>query len=144
MGMFVGRQEQLRQLDRQLELVRAGGSQHPGKALLVRGRRRVGKSRLVEEFIARSGLPSVYFTASMQRPDQELRLFTAGSAAEVKKLTAPTHVVKGLEGPKVKKTFALTDPCKGKPKYVGYELGGTGEFQVLPAKGRAIEESQCP
>lgn len=81
MGMFVGRQEQLRQLDRQLELVRAGGSQHPGKALLVRGRRRVGKSRLVEEFIARSGLPSVYFTASMQRPDQELRLFTAEVAA---------------------------------------------------------------
>jgi hypothetical protein len=74
----------------------------------------------------------------------ELRLFTADSSAEVKKLTAPTHVVKGLDGPKVKKTFALTDPCKGKPKYVGYELGGTGEFQVLPAKGRAVQEAQCP
>ena len=80
-GRFVGRQEQLRQLDRQLALVRAGGADQPGKALLVRGRRRVGKSRLVEEFIERSGVPSVYFTASMQRPDLELRLFTADVAA---------------------------------------------------------------
>ena len=80
-GSFVGRQEQLRQLDRQLALVRAGGADRPGKALLVRGRRRVGKSRLVEEFIDRSGVPSVYFTASMQRPNEELRLFTAEVAA---------------------------------------------------------------
>ncbi len=74
----------------------------------------------------------------------ELRLFTAETSADVKKLTQPTHVVKGLEGPKVKKTFALTDPCKGQPKYVGYEMGGTGEFQVLPSKGRAVQEAQCP
>ncbi len=80
-GTFVGREEQLRQLDRQLALVRAGGADRPGKALLVRGRRRVGKSRLVEEFIDRSGVPSVYFTASMQRPDEELRLFAAEVAA---------------------------------------------------------------
>ncbi len=71
---FIGRAEQLGLLDRELERVRAGGDR-PGRALLVRGRRRVGKSRLIEEFVARAGVPHVYFTASMQRPAEELRLF---------------------------------------------------------------------
>lgn len=45
--------------------------------MLMRGRRRVGKSRLVEEFVDRAGVPSVFFTASAQ-PDKEtdLALFT--------------------------------------------------------------------
>ena len=75
MASFIGRDEQLHALDRQLGLVRAAGPDHPGRAVLVRGRRRVGKSRLVEEFIKRAGVPSVYFTASMQKPADELRLF---------------------------------------------------------------------
>src|SRR5690348_1963264 len=71
---FIGRDEQLRALNRQFELVRAAGADHPGRALLVRGRRRVGKSRLIEEFIERTGVPHVYFTASMQKLAEELRL----------------------------------------------------------------------
>lgn len=47
----------------------------PGKALLIRGRRRVGKSRLVEEFLAHAGVPHVYFTASTRSTAEELRLF---------------------------------------------------------------------
>jgi hypothetical protein len=87
--------------------------------------------------------PTWYACAKKTGGALELRLFTGETAADVKKMTAPTHVVK-VDGPKVKKTFPLTDPCKGKPKYVGYEMGGSGEFGVLPAKGRAVEESQCP
>jgi hypothetical protein len=88
--------------------------------------------------------PAWYACAKKTGGALELRLFTGDSAADVNKLTQPTHVVKGLEGPRVKKTFPLTDPCKGKAKYVGYEMGGSGEFGVLPAKGRAVQESQCP
>ena len=72
---FVGRREQLRLLDRELDLVRHGDRDRPGRALLVRGRRRVGKSRLVEEFVERAGVPHVWFTASMQPPGVELRSF---------------------------------------------------------------------
>ncbi|MGF1653763.1 MAG: ATP-binding protein [Actinomycetales bacterium] len=62
---FVGRERELAALRRMVERVAAGGrAGRPGRALLVRGRRRVGKSRLVEEFLDRSGLPHVYFTAS--------------------------------------------------------------------------------
>lgn len=64
MDGFVGRTRELDLLNGLLGAVEAGGrSGRPGKALLVRGRRRVGKSRLVEEFIDRSGRPHVFFTA---------------------------------------------------------------------------------
>lgn len=79
-GSFIGRDEQLRLLDRELRLVNDGGAR-PGRALLVRGRRRVGKSRLIEEFIERAGVPHVYFTASLQPPARELALFAQELAA---------------------------------------------------------------
>lgn len=46
----------------ELRSFRAGD--RPGRCLIVRGRRRVGKSRLIETFVERSGVPSLYFTAS--------------------------------------------------------------------------------
>ncbi|WP_222710599.1 ATP-binding protein [Quadrisphaera setariae] len=79
-GAFIGRRGQLDELQHLLDVVRAGG-ERPGRALLVRGRRRVGKSRLVEEFLQRTGVPHIYFTASQQRPDLELRLFAEEVAA---------------------------------------------------------------
>ena len=72
---FVGRKQQLRSLDRLLDRVRTNTSEAPGKALLVRGRRRVGKSRLVEQFLERSGVPSVFYAASGRPVREELRTF---------------------------------------------------------------------
>jgi uncharacterized protein len=43
--------------------------------LALRGRRQIGKSRLVEEFIARSGAGAVFYTASRQSAAEELRNF---------------------------------------------------------------------
>jgi AAA+ ATPase superfamily predicted ATPase len=66
-------------LTRTAEGSRAG---RPGRAVLMRGRRRVGKSRLVEEFIERAGVPSLFFTASAQPTvDIDLALFAAAGAA---------------------------------------------------------------
>ena len=53
-----------------------GTVKEPGRCLLVRGRRRVGKSRLVETFVDSTGAPTVYFTASKQG-SKELELFGA-------------------------------------------------------------------
>jgi len=61
---FVGRERELGELMRLLEDVRRGRRDDRGVAVLLRGRRRVGKSRLVTELIARVGLPSVYFQAA--------------------------------------------------------------------------------
>lgn len=80
MVSFVGRGRELGILAAEVERVRRGGAQ-PGRCLLVRGRRRVGKSRLVEEFIDRGDLPSLYFTAAGSDTPGELRRFTADAAA---------------------------------------------------------------
>ncbi len=61
-GTFVGREEDLGRLDRVLNGVRAGRA----TMLSVRGRRQVGKSRLVSEFVSRSGLPQLFVTGSRQ------------------------------------------------------------------------------
>lgn len=67
MDEFIGRKRELEVLDRLLRRTGEGGrAGRPGRAILIRGRRRVGKSRLVEEFIDRAEVPSVFFTASGQ------------------------------------------------------------------------------
>ncbi|MFJ3840147.1 ATP-binding protein [Streptomyces sp. NPDC090054] len=64
---FKGRSADLDQLTRQLGLVVSGTGATRGQAVTVTGRRRVGKSRLVQEFCDRSGLPYVVFQATRGR-----------------------------------------------------------------------------
>ncbi len=73
--MFVGRSAQLARLGGLLRHVRDDGDAKPGKALLIRGRRRVGKSRLVEEFIEHIDVPHLFFAATGRPVRDELRLF---------------------------------------------------------------------
>jgi hypothetical protein len=58
---FVGRKTELSLLRRRLNRVAAGRS---GTALVIRGRRQVGKSRLAQEFCDRAGVPYVFYTAT--------------------------------------------------------------------------------
>lgn len=83
--MFVGRARQLALLEKLLSQVGRPGADSAGRALLVRGRRRVGKSRLIEEFLERVGVPYVFFTASTRTLDDEVALF----AAEVVRSSLP-------------------------------------------------------
>ena len=68
MSRFVGRVNELALLANHLDQVRRGGRLDKGQAILLRGRRRVGKSALVTEFVRRSGVPSVYFAAAKGAP----------------------------------------------------------------------------
>lgn len=78
---FKGRAHDLALLDRQLRVVRDAVATTPGQAVIVTGRRRVGKSRLVQEFCDRSGVPYVVFQASRGRnPVAERADFTAALA----------------------------------------------------------------
>lgn len=61
---FVGRRDELRLLHEQLGRVERDGR---GRFVLVRGRRQVGKSRLVEEFLGTTEVPSVFFAATRGR-----------------------------------------------------------------------------
>jgi uncharacterized protein len=83
MDGFFGRTRELELLDKALDRARSGGrAGRPGRAILMRGRRRVGKSRLAEEFIERSRVPYLYFTASaLKSAELDLRQFTAAAAS---------------------------------------------------------------
>jgi uncharacterized protein len=83
---FVGRKEELAELGLLLRRVAEGGKRdRPGRALLIRGRRRVGKSRLVEEFVEQAGCPYLFFTASAQgTTTADINLFVdAGATSEL-------------------------------------------------------------
>lgn len=79
MDGFVGRRRYLDLLRTQLP--QAGQAGARGKALLLRGRRRVGKTRLVEAFVAQADVPSVFFTASGQPDSIERGLFAEAVAS---------------------------------------------------------------
>jgi AAA+ ATPase superfamily predicted ATPase len=72
MEPFIGREQYLDRLSGLLARVRERGT---GCLLSVRGRRRVGKSRLLEEWLRREGVSHVFFAASRQAPEHELSLF---------------------------------------------------------------------
>lgn len=75
---FQGRSADLGILGDQLRAVVAGSGATRGRAVIMTGRRRVGKSRLVQEFCDRSGVPYVLFQATRGRnPVAERAEFTA-------------------------------------------------------------------
>ncbi|MGQ0719555.1 MAG: ATP-binding protein [Pseudonocardiales bacterium] len=88
---FVGRQPDLRRLQRHLDAVVNDGV---GRLLSVRGRRQAGKSRLVTEFADRSGLPQLFLTATrLASPDEEL----ARLAQVARRSTLPgAHLFDGI------------------------------------------------
>src|SRR5215510_9713830 len=92
---FRGRTNDLALLDRQLRRVREGAATTPGQAVIVTGRRRVGKSRLVQEFCDRSGAPYVVFQASRGRNPAAER---ADFAAALTQSTLPGADLAGAVG----------------------------------------------
>ena len=60
-GGFVGRAAELALLGRRLTRITESGT---GLAVAIRGRRQVGKSRLVQEFCDRSGAAYLFYTAT--------------------------------------------------------------------------------
>lgn len=82
---FVGRTSQLSLLRKRLDRVAASGS---GTAVAIRGRRQVGKSRLVQEFCNRSDVPYAFFTATKGASPVES---VAAFLADLKGSSLPSH-----------------------------------------------------
>ena len=80
MARFVGRTKELDALRAELGRVASEvATRKPGRCLFIRGRRRVGKSRMIEEFIDAAGVPALFFTASGQG-DREFEIFSREAA----------------------------------------------------------------
>ncbi|MDO5677477.1 MAG: ATP-binding protein [Propionibacteriaceae bacterium] len=138
MSGFVGRTTELRDLAHLLDVVRAGQRADNGVAVLLRGRRRVGKSRLVSELIERSGLPSFYFQAARHAPlSEELGLFAQTIAssdlpgAELAEAVVPNSLTAALRLlaaalPEDSPSIAVIDEL---PWLLEAIPGGAGELQ---------------
>lgn len=74
MPTFVGRKHELELLEGELEQVRQTGE---GRFVWMRGRRRVGKSRLVQEFVEATKLPYVFYQAPRRASADALQRFRA-------------------------------------------------------------------
>jgi hypothetical protein len=73
----------------------------------------------------------------------ELWLYAAPTRLEAEQLKEPTHKIVGLEGsPVIKKSFARAPICQDGVQWIGYELRGTGEMQLLN-EGRGVIEARC-
>ncbi|MCL2736340.1 MAG: ATP-binding protein [Propionibacteriaceae bacterium] len=92
---FIGRHHDLMVLQSQLDVVVQGKGADRGRSVIVTGRRRVGKSRLVQHFCDTSPIPSVVFQATHHRnPDAERADFVATVAAsglDASPLVVGTH-----------------------------------------------------
>src|SRR4051794_41924066 len=72
MSTFVGRNAEQTALQAELEPVKEGGS---GRFVWMRGRRRIGKSRLVQEFCDRAGERYCFYQAPRRGRDEALGAF---------------------------------------------------------------------
>jgi uncharacterized protein len=90
---FIGRQRQLEVLDTHLQWVANGGADQRARCVLLRGRRRVGKSRLVEVFTdrARREAQSFWFTCTEGETPANERAQFAAELAE----SGLTHAAQG-------------------------------------------------
>src|SRR5258707_3542531 len=76
MGDFVGRDHEIASLARLLDQVRGEiGTAKPGRCLLMRGRRRIGKSALTEEFVLQADVPALFYVAAGAPADADLAHF---------------------------------------------------------------------
>lgn len=75
---FTGRQAELDALQSELDAVREGGE---GRFVWVRGRRRVGKSRLAQELCNRAGAPYAFYQAPRRKRPEALAGFAEAIAA---------------------------------------------------------------
>lgn len=109
---FVGRNTELATLNRHLDAVRKSGA---GRMIAMRGRRQVGKSRLVEEFIRRSGAHAIFYTASHHNAEGELRNFSAQVASSGTAAAASAAAAGPLGSWEAALTLAATGASSERP-----------------------------
>ena len=128
---FAGREMELGLLDKRLTEVRRGGR---GALIAMRGRRRVGKSRLVEEFVQKAGCPCVFYTAVREAGDAELIRFVRA----IERSTTPraADVAAGLrpESWEAALALAVEGATKAQPAILVID-----EFPYLSEKEPSIE-----
>jgi len=128
---FTGRERELTLLGKRLTAIKRDGQ---GALITMRGRRRVGKSRLVEEFADGTGCPCVFYTAVQEEGEAELRRFTR--AIERSQMPRAAEVRAGLrpESWEAALTLVAEGATKAKPTILVID-----ELPYLAGKDPSIE-----
>ena len=128
---FTGRERELALLGKRLAEAKRDGR---GALVTMRGRRRVGKSRLVEEFAEGAGSPYVFYTAVQEEGEGELRRFNR--AIERSEVPRAAEVRAGLRPESWEAALALVaeGASKARPTILVID-----EFPYLAAKDTSIE-----
>jgi AAA+ ATPase superfamily predicted ATPase len=128
---FAGREHELELLDKRLADIRRSGR---GALLAMRGRRRVGKSRLAEEFAHAAGCPYVFYTAVQEEGGVELQRFI--EAIERSDAPRAAEVAGGLRPQTWEAALGLVaeGATRAKPLILVID-----EFPYLAAKEPSIE-----
>ncbi|MBS1869258.1 MAG: ATP-binding protein [Actinobacteria bacterium] len=128
---FVGRGPELALLDRALRRVKRTGH---GTLMSLRGRRRVGKSRLVEEFIGRAGCPAIFYTAVQGPGAMELERFLDAVARSDAPAAEQVRAGATARTWEAALTLAVRDATRAKPLVLVLD-----ELPYLTAKEPTIE-----
>lgn len=128
---FVGRERELERLGLRLEEVRRSGR---GAFISMRGRRRVGKSRLVDEFVRSSDCPHVFYTAVQHSSARELDRFLAAVGDSDAPAADLIRAGAGADTWEAALRLAVRDASQGRPLIVVLD-----EFPYLVDKDPSIE-----
>jgi AAA+ ATPase superfamily predicted ATPase len=128
---FVGRERELERLRSRLEEVRRGGR---GAFISMRGRRRVGKSRLVDEFVRGSGCPHVFYTAVQGSSARELDRFLLAVGDSDAPAADLIRAGAGADTWEAALRLTVRDASQGRPLIVVID-----EFPYLVDKDPSIE-----
>lgn len=113
---FVGRFAALRTLGQLVTEVAGSGN---GKLLTVRGRRQVGKSRLLTHFTENSGLPYLYFSAVKNASTgRQLSALAADAATATRPLTGLNTLFAGTSGDWSEALKNIAVSCRANPSIV--------------------------
>lgn len=128
--LFVGRHGDFARLEQEWAAVQREGR---GRLLVVRGRRRVGKSTLIDRFLRAQRIPHVFFTATEQAPEIDFERFLGELARSP--LPAAEQLAGGLTPRDWEAALAMiADSAGGQPCAVVID-----ELPYLVAAQRGIE-----
>jgi AAA+ ATPase superfamily predicted ATPase len=115
MATFVGRKHELGLLAGELERLRESGR---GRFVWMRGRRRVGKSRLVQEFVEAAKLPYVFYQAPRRTSADALERFRVALAASTLPVAEVVRAGAGFDSWPAALRVAQQDATRERPAIV--------------------------
>lgn len=95
--------------------------------------------------VLNGGVDADWFKCAQPTGKLHMDFFGGATKSIVEKSKAPIFSLKDLDKDRrFQQEFPIALLCASKPKFIGFEFRGTGEFAKLNHEGRSIKEITCP